>query len=75
MKEAAVFTSPANARSTISMPVATTLTSAFPWLVSASSSEQLRPSSLGEEFAVFADEASAWAELTLSAAFETWPDE
>jgi hypothetical protein len=32
-------------------------------------------SSLGEEFAIFADEASAWAELTLSAAFETWPDE
>jgi hypothetical protein len=76
MDEAAVFTSAANAPSTISMPVTTTLTSVFPWLVSASStSGGARSSSLAEEFAIFADEASDWAELTLSAALETWPDE
>lgn len=58
----------------ISPPTTSTLTEAFPWLASAGSATT-NAASLGDEFALFAEEASEWAELTTAAALETWPDE
>lgn len=61
-------------RMTVGLPAASTLTETFPWLTPASTAGD-GPDPLEEQFANFAAEASEWAELTLGAAFETWPDE
>ena len=78
-RKAAVFTSAANASSTVTMPIAhadTALPKTFPWLAAASSSPvRSSPAPLGEEFALFADEADEWANLTFAAALEDWPDD
>ena len=54
------------------MPYASTLAEVFPWRTN--SIVPAAPS-IGDEFALFADEALEWAEITLSAALEDWPDE
>lgn len=58
----------------VSTPVVSTLTETFPWLSSATSSGT-HTDSLGDEFAMFAAEASEWEELAREAVFESWPDE
>lgn len=73
-----VFTSPANAPRTLAMPVAradTALPKTFPWLAAGGSTSGVRPSSIEDEFTLFADEAQEWAGITLGTALEGWPDE
>jgi hypothetical protein len=56
----------------VALPLANApLTQVFPWLAASGS----RDLSIVNEFAVFAEEALAWAELTLPSALEGWPDE
>lgn len=74
---AAMFTAPANAHSTVMLPVAsaeTALPKRFPWLATSSSASFDKRRSLEDEFAQFAEEAQAWADLTMSAGLEIWPD-
>jgi len=54
----------------VPVPAVSPLSQVFPWLA-ASGSREL---SVGDELALFADEALAWAELTLPTALEGWPD-
>jgi hypothetical protein len=77
-QRAAVFTSAANARTTVMLPVAsadTALPKTFPWLVAVSSGIVRGTLPLGDEFAIFADEAREWADLTFAAGLESWPDD
>ena len=74
---AVMFTAAANARSTVTLPVTsadTALTKVFPWLPAASSAPASPMRSIGDEFALFAEEAREWADATMEAALENWPD-
>ena len=80
MKETGVFTSAANARVEMalpSLPSVDTLPERFPWLQQQISSpgSALPPGDLGDELALFADEVLEWAELSLAAGLESWPDD
>jgi hypothetical protein len=57
----------------LAVPIAAaeSLTKVFPWLAMSRSS---RPA-VADELAAFAEEALAWADLTLPSALEGWPDE
>jgi len=58
-------------QTTIPLTAAAPLTKVFPWLAGTVS----RVPSLADEFAMFADETLEWAEHTLAAALEGWPDD
>jgi hypothetical protein len=49
---------------------AASLAEVFPWLAASS-----QPTSIGDEFALFADDALEWAELTLPAVLELWQED
>jgi hypothetical protein len=75
---AAMFTSAANARSMMTMPVACATTAWprwFPWLAAASSVPVGLQCSLGGEFAVFAEQARERARRMQSAGLDDWPDD
>jgi len=80
VNETGVFTSAANARVEMalpSLPSVDTLPERFPWLQQqfASPGATLPSSDLGDELALFADEVLEWAELSLAAGLECWPDD
>ena len=77
METTGVFTSAANAQGSMAVPLATTDTSLprhFPWL-STSSAPRYGQKHLSDDFSVFAKEVWEWAESTLAAGVEVWPDE
>lgn len=77
--ETGTFTSAPNASAGMALvpltSVYATLPERFPWLSAFSSGPARSPATLGDEFALFAEEASEWAELTLAAGLEGWPDD
>lgn len=57
-------------RLSLPQPSQAPLVEVFPWLATSRNPDDL----LGEQFSVFADEARAWADMTLATALEGWPD-
>jgi hypothetical protein len=74
---AAIFTGPANARGVVMMPVAGTGTAlpGRPWRLSAVVPAGVRTDPREELTSAFADLAWDWAQLTLPAALDDWPDD
>jgi hypothetical protein len=75
---AAIFTTAANARSTVMMPVASAapaLPGWFPWRAAAGSVLVGARSCPGEELAVHADQARERPRLTLPAGLDDWLDD
>jgi hypothetical protein len=73
-----VFTSAANTQGSTKVTLAsadTSLQGRFPWLMTSVSTPTRYFDQLGKEFALFAEEAEEWAEATLPAAQECWPDD
>ena len=76
-----MFTSAANARGEMALlplpSVDTALPERFPWLQQQASSPGAAAASddLGDEFALFAEDVLEWAELSLAAGLEGWPDD